>query len=138
MTHIELPRVIEDYFAYAELPATERGRHFTITFTYMEGAKVDRLQWWWQTSKQQERSGDAQICRDVAINRFKQHIERWLINSQRRLTGGAPFPLLEPCVAGLEPAAEPVAKDAAADAATDEEAAYVDTVRQFARMAVGS
>jgi hypothetical protein len=23
------------------------------------------------------------------------HIERWLVNSQRRLTGGDPFPLLE-------------------------------------------
>jgi hypothetical protein len=138
MTHIELPRVIDDYFAFAELPATERGRHFTITFMYMDAGKLDRLQWWWQTSKQQERSGEAQVCRDAAINRFKQHIERWLFNSQRRLTGGTPFPMLEPCAAALEPAADPVAADAPADTATDEEAAYVDSVRQFARMAVGS
>jgi hypothetical protein len=98
MSHIELPRAVEDYFAFAELPATLQGRRFTITFTYMEGGRLDRLQWWWQLSAAQERNdgaaGTAQ--RQEAVERFRKHIEGWLVNSQRRLTGGDPFPQLEP------------------------------------------
>jgi hypothetical protein len=133
MTHIELPRAVEAYFAFAELPATERGRHFTITFTYMEGGRLDRLQWWWQVSKAQERAGDAMVqgLRQEAVLRFKQHIERWLFNSSRCLKGGDPFPQLE-ALAGAEPAqTAPAAPEGAAE--TD----YVDTVREYARMAVG-
>src|SRR5690349_21620803 len=106
MTLIELPRAVEAYFAFAELPATERGRHFTITFTYMESGKLDRLQWWWQVSKAQERAGEpmVQSLRQQAVQRFRQHVERWLVNSNRRLTGGDPFPQLEAVAA---PAAEP-------------------------------
>ncbi|MBK9251237.1 MAG: hypothetical protein IPM70_04800 [Proteobacteria bacterium] len=96
MTLIELPRAVEAYFAFAELPATDRGRHFTITFTYLEGARVDRLQWWWQVNKGQEKS-EALVSglRNDAIARFRQHIERWLTNSGRCLRGGDPFPLLQ-------------------------------------------
>jgi hypothetical protein len=95
MTLIELPRAVEAYFAFAELPVTPRGRHFTITFSYLDGSRVDRLQWWWQVSKGQEKnellvSG----LRNDAIARFRQHIERWLVNSERCLRGGDPFPLL--------------------------------------------
>jgi len=96
MTLIELPRAVEAYFAFAELPATDRGRHFTITFTYLEGNRVDRLQWWWQVNKGQEKS-EALVSglRSEAIARFRQHIERWLTNSGRCLRGGDPFPLLQ-------------------------------------------
>jgi hypothetical protein len=135
MTHIELPHAVEAYFAFAELPATERGRHFTITFTYMESGRLDRLQWWWQVSKAQERAGDALVqgLRQEAIVRFKQHIERWLFNSSRCLKGGEPFPQLE-ALAGAETPAEITPPPAVEDSA---EPAYVDTVREYARMAVG-
>jgi hypothetical protein len=96
MTLIELPRAVEAYFAFAELPATDRGRHFTITFTYLEGTRVDRLQWWWQVNKGQEKS-EALVSglRNDAIVKFRHHIERWLSNSGRCLRGGDPFPLLQ-------------------------------------------
>ncbi len=59
MSHIELPRAVEAYFSFAELPATLQARRFTITFTYMEGGRLDRLQWWWQLNSAQERSDGA-------------------------------------------------------------------------------
>jgi len=132
MTLIELPRAVEAYFAFAELPATERGRHFTITFTYMENGRLDRLQWWWQVSRAQERAGDSmlQSLRQQAVQRFRQHVERWLINSNRRLTGGEPFPHLE-----MQAANDPQPEQAAE---TGEEKAYVDAMRASARLAVGS
>jgi hypothetical protein len=134
MTYIELPRAVEAYFAFAELPATERGRHFTITFTYFEGERLDRLQWWWQVSKAQERAGDAMVqgLRQEAILRFKQHIERWLVNSRRCLKGGEPFPQLEALAGVEEPAA---ASEPAAE--TSKESGYVETVREYARIAAG-
>jgi hypothetical protein len=132
MTLIQLPRAVEAYFAFAELPATERGRHFTITFTYMENGRPDRLQWWWQVSKAQERAGESMVqgLRQEAVQRFRQHVERWLVNSRRRLTGGDPFPHLE-IHAVADPAAEPTQTEG-------QEKAYVDAVRECARMAVGS
>lgn len=134
MTYIELPRAVEAYFAFAELPATERGRQFTITFTYFEGTRLDRLQWWWQVSRAQERAGDALVqgLRQEAILRFKQHIERWLVNSRRCLKGGEPFPLLE-TLAAEQPAS--VAEAPAAE--TSKESDYVETVREFGRIAAG-
>jgi CHAD domain-containing protein len=132
MTYIELPRAVEAYFAFAELPATERGRQFTITFTYFEGTRLDRLQWWWQVSRAQERAGDALVqgLRQEAIQRFKQHIERWLVNSRRCLRGGEPFPLLETLVSE-----EPASVAEAPAAETSKESDYVETVREFARIA---
>jgi hypothetical protein len=131
MTLIDLPRPVEAYFAFAELPATERGRHFTITFTYMEGGRLDRLQWWWQVSKAQERAGEAMVrgLRLQAVQRFRQHVETWLINSNRRLTGGDPFPQLE---AVAVPISEPQRT-----VTEGEEKAYVDAVRECGRLAVG-
>jgi hypothetical protein len=98
MTLIELPRAVEAYFAFAELPATDRGRHFTITFTYMDGDRIDRLQWWWQVNRGQEKAGEALLAslKQQAIARFRQHIERWLVNHRRCVRGGDPFPLLQP------------------------------------------
>ncbi len=134
MTHIELPRAVEAYFAFAELPATERGGHSTITFTYMEGGRLDRLQWWWQVSKAQERAGDALVqgLRQEAILRFRLHIERWLINGSRCLRGGEPFPQLE----ALAVAEQPVEAPLQAEAGNADESACVDKVRAYARMAV--
>ncbi len=132
MTLIELPRAVEAYFAFAELPATERGRHFTITFTYMENGRLDRLQWWWQVSKAQERAGESMVqsLRQQAVQRFRQHVETWLFNSNRRLTGGDPFPQLE-IAAALSPEPKPASSEV-------EEKAYVEAVRECARLAVGS
>jgi hypothetical protein len=138
MTYIELPRAVEAYFAFAELPATERGRQFTITFTYFEGARLDRLQWWWQVSKAQERAGDAlvQSQRQQAIQRFKQHIERWLVNSGRCLKGGDPFPQLEERGAV---SMQPVSQDEVRHSVDDDPAELMDAgrLREYARMAVG-
>ena len=128
MTLVELPRAVEAYFAFAELPATERGRNFTITFTYLDGQRVDRLQWWWQVHRGQERSGGEAVLaqmRSEAIVRFRQHIERWLYNSRRCLRGGEPFPLLMALPQEVEPVAAP--GEVAAEAA-----------RGYARQAVAS
>jgi hypothetical protein len=139
MTHIELPRAVEVYFAFAELPATGRGRQFTITFTYMEGGRLDRLQWWWQVSKAQERAGEAlvQSLRLEAIQRFRQHIERWLANSSLCLRGGDPFPRLESAVSA--PGESGPQESAAIQPTVEDEPELVDAdrLREYARMAVG-
>jgi hypothetical protein len=120
---IDLPRALDAYFAFAELPPAQPGRRFTITFTYMEGGRLDRLQWWWQASPAQERGGEhaLQGLRQEAIERFRQHIERWLANSRRCLKGGDPFPQLEPLAvrSGVE------------------EPGYVEAERAYARMTAG-
>jgi hypothetical protein len=130
MMHIELPRAVEAYFAFAELPATGRGKQFTINFTYMVGGRLDRLQWWWQISKAQERAGDAlvQRLRQEAIQRFRQHIERWLANSGRCLKGGDPFPLLENLADAPAQSVEPEERAESTD---------IEKLREYARMAVG-
>jgi hypothetical protein len=134
MTYIDLPRAVEAYFAFAELPATQRGRHFTITFTYFEGERLDRLQWWWQVSKALDRAGEALLlnARQEATQRFKQHIERWLINSGRCLKGGEPFPQLEllAVTAAEAVAAQPLVE-------TSQETGYVEKIREYARVAAG-
>jgi hypothetical protein len=114
------------------LPANERGRHFTITFTYMESGRLDRLQWWWHVSQAQERAGEALVSglRQEAVHRFRQHIERWLVNSGRRLTGGDPFPHLEAVAPAVDVAAD-------AESETPAETSQVERVREYARMAVG-
>jgi hypothetical protein len=97
MSPIQLPRPVEDYFAFAELPPTRQGRRFTITFPYFDGERLDRLQWWFRISATEERiGGDAALAslRAEAVLRFRTHIERWLANSGRALTDGEPFPRL--------------------------------------------
>jgi hypothetical protein len=137
MTNIELPRSLEAYFAFAELPVNERGRHFVITFTYMQDGRADRLQWWWQVSASQQRGGEPVLkgLREAAVQRFRQHIERWLVNSARRLTGGDPFPLLDTIAMG---APEPGLAASEAAAAAEEAAANVEVLRQYARRAAGT
>lgn len=138
MTNIELPRSLEAYFAFAELPANERGRHFAITFTYMEAGRADRLQWWWHVSPSQQRGGEPvlQGLREEAIQRFRQHIERWLVNSARRLSGGTPFPILDQMTKTVPQGTAPSAAESA-DAA-EEAAANIEVLRQYARRAAGS
>ena len=95
MAQIDLPRPLDEYFAFAELASTRHGRRFTITFPYFEDQRLDRLQWWWQVSSAQERiGGDAGVeaLRRESIERFRRHIERWLVTSQKRLFDGEPFP----------------------------------------------
>lgn len=108
MSHMELPRALEDYFAHAETAQTRTGRRFTITLPYLDGERLDRLQWWWQVSAMQEQQGGEAIIaklRAEAIARFRRHIERWLENTRRRLHGDGPIPSIAtlPAVA-----AEPV------------------------------
>ncbi len=108
MAQIDLPRPLDNYFAFAELTANRQGRRFTITFPYFEGDRLDRLQWWWQVSAAQERvggeAGMAALRRD-ATDRFRQHIERWLDSSRKRLFDGTPFPRLAVALESAPPAA---------------------------------
>ena len=99
MTHIELPRALEDYFAYAETDPTRNGRRFTISLPYFDGKRLDRLQWWYHLTRDQEqRLGDAliQTLRAQATQRFIRHIERWLQNTGQRLYGHEPIPRIGP------------------------------------------
>lgn len=110
MTHIELPRALEAYFAHAEIDPTRTGRRFTITLPYFEGNRLDRLQWWYHLRRDQEqRYGDAAIetLRAEAIERFSKHIERWLQNNGKRLHGTEPIPRIDAVVAA-EPVGTPV------------------------------
>jgi hypothetical protein len=106
MTHIELPRALEDYFAFAEIDPTRNGRRFTISLPYFDGPRLDRLQWWYHLAPDQEqRLGDAalQTLRAQATERFRRHIERWLQNTGQRLHGLEPISRLGP-IAAAEPA----------------------------------
>jgi len=97
MSHVELPRPLEAYFAHAELDGTADLRRFTITLPYFDGAKLDRLQWWWSVSHAQQRMAGPdglEPWRREAVHRFRQHIEHWLLNNRLRLTGEEPIPTL--------------------------------------------
>ncbi|MEP7311401.1 MAG: hypothetical protein ABI859_02355 [Pseudomonadota bacterium] len=112
MSQIDLPRPIEDYFAYAELAPGRSGRRFTITCPYVVAGKLDRLQWWWGLGAVRERLlGDAGIAamRSQETERFHLHIERWLVNNRKRLCGDEPIPQLrdEPAPA-IDSPCEPV------------------------------
>jgi hypothetical protein len=95
MTYIELPRALEDYFAYAEIDPTRNGRRFSISLPYFDGDRLDRLQWWYHLNRdQEERLGDSGLAtlRAQATERFHRHIERWLQNTGQRLYGADPIP----------------------------------------------
>lgn len=112
MTYIDLPRALEDYFAFAEIDSTRHGRRFTITLPYFEGQRLDRLQWWYHLSREQEaRLGEASLgtLRAQAIERFRKHIGRWLQNTGQRLHAHRGDPI--PRILSLT-AAEPVASAA--------------------------
>lgn len=115
MSHVELPRPLEAYFAHAELDGTDDLRRFTITLPYFDGARfdgtrLDRLQWWWSVTQARQRIAGMEGLdpwRREAERRFCRHIEHWLANNRLRLTGGEPIPVLRPCeaVSGVEEAA---------------------------------
>jgi hypothetical protein len=123
MAHIELPRALEDYFAFAETTATRNGRRFVLSLPYFcgsgAGAKLDRLQWWFHLSPEQERQmGEAAVStlRAQATERFRLHIERWLQNTRQRLHGEEPIPRID--AASADPAEPPSTATLAAPAAT--------------------
>jgi len=97
MPHIELPRALEDYFAFAEATPTRNGRRFSITLPYLDGERMDRLQWWYHISPAQEQmyeGGGLAFFRAHAIERFRRHIERWLDLTAQRFHGDEPIPCL--------------------------------------------
>ena len=99
MPHIELPRAIEDYFAFAETTPTRNGRRFSITLPYMDGQRLDRLQWWYHITPAQEQmyeGGGVAFFRARAIERFCRHIERWLEITAQRFHGEEPIPRVGP------------------------------------------
>lgn len=97
MPLIELPRALEDYFAFAETEPTRNGRRFSITLPYMDGDRMDRLQWWYHVSPSQEQMYEGTglvFFRTRAIERFRRHIERWLEITSQRFHGTEPIPRL--------------------------------------------
>jgi hypothetical protein len=89
MPQLELPRALEDYFAFAETEPTRNGRRFSITLPYLDGERMDRLQWWYHVSPAQEQMYEGTglvFHRNLAIERFRRHIERWL-----EITATSPF-----------------------------------------------
>jgi hypothetical protein len=113
MPLIELPRALEDYFAFAETEPTRRGRRFSITLPYRHGDRLERLQWWYHVSPAQEQMFDGHglaTFRGRAIVRFRLHIERWLEITRQRLHGDDPIPhvsaqLVQPIVTAVALAA---------------------------------
>lgn len=119
MAHIELARALEDYFAFAETTPTRKGRRFTISLPYFDGDRLDRLQWWYHVSPEQERqTGDAALttAKTQATSRFRLHIERWLENTRQQLGGDGPIPRIG-AAAALETPAVPVDASAADESA---------------------
>jgi hypothetical protein len=111
MAHVELPRALEDYFAFAETTPTRNGRRFVISLPYFSGSggasKLDRLQWWYHLRPEAERQmGEAAVAtvRAQATEKFRKHIERWLQNTRQRLHGEEPIPRIDPLAAAPEAA----------------------------------
>ena len=96
MASIDLPRALQDYFAFAETTPTRNGRRFSITLPYRKpDGGLDRLQWWYHLSAAKEMAlGDSapETMRAEAIERFTTHIERWLQNTRQDLYGNEAIP----------------------------------------------
>ena len=95
MLLIELPRALEEYFAFAETEPTRRGRRFSITLPFFNGERLERLQWWYHVSPAMEQLHEGHgiaYFRAQAIGRFRRHIERWLQINGKRLHGDEPIP----------------------------------------------
>jgi hypothetical protein len=108
MPHVELPRPLEDYFAFAELEGVSDTRRFTITCPYLAERQLGRLQWWWRVSHLELSAlGDAGLAERKAreVERFRRHIERWLENTRQRLRGEDAIPRIEPMPPPVEQAA---------------------------------
>jgi hypothetical protein len=114
MALIDLPRALEDYFAFAETEPTSRGRRFSISLPYFCGDRIHRLQWWYHVSPAQELMYDGAgltILKQKEIERFRRHIERWLESTGQRLHGRGADPI--PQVSARDDAAAPAHSDAA-------------------------
>jgi hypothetical protein len=100
MASIDLPRALQDYFAFAETTPTRNGRRFSITLPYRKAdGRLDRLQWWYHLSAAKEMAlGDqaAHMLRAEAVERFVTHIERWLHNTRQDLYGNGSIPYVSP------------------------------------------
>jgi hypothetical protein len=100
MASIDLPRALQDYFAFAETTPTRNGRRFSITLPYCKSdGRLDRLQWWYHLSAAKEMAlGDnaAEMLRAEAVERFVTHIERWLHNTRQDLYGNGSIPYVSP------------------------------------------
>src|SRR6202048_10567 len=96
MASIDLPRALQDYFAFAETAPTRNGRRFSITLPYVRpDGRLDRLQWWYHLSPAKEKAlgkSAPDTLRAEAIVRFKVHIERWLQNTRQDLFGDGAIP----------------------------------------------
>jgi hypothetical protein len=96
MASIDLPRPLQDYFAFAETAPTRNGRRFSITLPYRRpDGRLDRLQWWYHLSAAKEMAlGDSgpETLRNEAVERFVTHIERWLHNTRQDLYGSGSIP----------------------------------------------
>jgi hypothetical protein len=124
MTYIELPRALEDYFAFAEIDPTRNGRRFTINLPYFDGTRLDRLRWWYHLSPdQEERHGEAILAtlRAQAVQRFRTHIERWLQNTGQKLYCDELIPRIGPLSATAAPSAARVAPEPPPPAVEPEE-----------------
>jgi hypothetical protein len=130
MASIDLPRALQDYFAFAETTPTRNGRRFSITFPYVKpDGRLDRLQWWYHLSSAKELAlGDGALerLRGEAIERFHVHIERWLHNTAQVLYGEGAIPQLgiagEPrvtCPAATAPVTAATPTDAGEELAAD-------------------
>lgn len=111
MTLIELPRALEDYFAFAEVEPTRRGRRFSISLPYFRGQRLDRLQWWYHVTPAQEQMFEGTgllVFRVRAIDRFRRHIEQWLANTHQQLHGAEPIPRLSQRPLVAQPVIAPV------------------------------
>jgi hypothetical protein len=100
MASIDLPRPLQDYFAFAETAPTRNGRRFSITLSYMRAdGRLDRLQWWYHLSPAKEMAlGETAVenLRLEAIERFGTHIERWLSNTRQEMFGEGAIPSVAP------------------------------------------
>jgi hypothetical protein len=113
MTLIELPRALEDYFAFAETEPTRRGRRFSISLPYFSGERIHRLQWWYHVTPVQEQMYDGTgliVFRRKAIERFRRHIERWLASTGQHLHGDDPIPRISAHATSVPAASENEAK----------------------------
>lgn len=95
MQPIELPRALEEYFAFAETEPTRRGRRFSITLPLFNGERLERLQWWYHVTPAMEQLHEGHglaYFRAQAVGRFRRHVERWLQINGKRLHGDDPIP----------------------------------------------
>jgi hypothetical protein len=62
---------------------------------YLDGERMDRLQWWYHVTPAQEQMYEGTglaFQRNRAIERFCRHIERWLEITAQRFHGDEPIP----------------------------------------------